>query len=259
MTEQRKKIEIEDIEKEVCNEGRRKKILSGVKLSIEQGEIFCIMGPSGSGKSSLLKILGGMDRASGGEIDFFGKKMSNFQEEDYERHRRDTVGYIFQEYNLLEGLTVRENLVLPLILQNHPPEKIWEKYREILRRIEIGDLEEEYPERLSGGEQQRVAVCRALIKSPEVVLADEPTGSLDRENREVFLQMICEINRQLGMTMIIVTHDACVASHGNRVAWMEDGKVKKFFEKTGDARSFHRELVNFSAEVRDVKNGSFPA
>lgn len=258
MNEQRTKIEIKDIEKEVCNEGRKKKILSGITLSIEQGEIFCIMGPSGSGKSSLLKILGGMDRASGGEIDFFGKRMSNFQEEDYELHRRDTVGYIFQEYNLLEGLTVRENLVLPLILQNYAPERIQGKYREILRCIEIGGLEEEYPERLSGGEQQRVAVCRALIKSPAVVLADEPTGSLDRENREVFLEMISEINRRLGMTMIIVTHDAYVASHGNRVAWLENGKVEKIFENTGDARSFHRKLVNFSAEVRDVKNGSLP-
>lgn len=201
------KIEILNLKKSVKTEKTTKDILCNLTLTIPKGEVFCIMGSSGSGKSTLLKILGGMDSISEGEVIFFEKKMTSFDESDYERHRRDDIGYIFQDFNLLDGLTIKENIILPLTLQNCGPEIIEARYKNLLDFLDIKDFENSKPDKVSGGEQQRATIGRALIKSPKVILADEPTGSLDSGNMKSFIELVKAVNQRFHTTVVIVTHD----------------------------------------------------
>ena len=171
-------IMFKNLSKSYGSKGTAKTALSDVTLNIPQGEIFCIMGSSGSGKSTLLKILGGMVKPTSGTVYINGANMADYGQQDYDHHRQMTVGYVFQDFNLLEGLTLKENIILPLTLQKLSETEIQQKYADTLRCVDVGYCENNYLEQSSGGEQQRAAICRAIIKSPKLILADEPTGSL---------------------------------------------------------------------------------
>jgi ABC-type lipoprotein export system ATPase subunit len=245
-------IEVSSISKVYKTQDDEKAALSAVSIVVPQGELFCIMGSSGSGKSTLLKILGGMERFTSGEISIDGKQMSKFMPQDYDLYRQNMIGFVFQDFNLLDGLTLKENIILPLTLQKLSFSEIEKRYQTVTQYIDIADCQNNYPEKSSGGEQQRAAICRALIKSPILLLADEPTGSLDNPNTKAVLEVLTKINKSLNTTIVLVTHDAVVASYCNTVVFLENGKVYNTLYKTGTTQSFYNLIVVESSKVRGI-------
>ena len=245
-------IVIDNLSKSYRSKDVIKNALSNVTLDIPQGEIFCIMGSSGSGKSTLLKILGGIEKPTSGTVQINGSNMVSWQQQDYDHYRQDVVGYIFQDFNLLEGLTLKENIILPLTLQKLNEREIQGKYAKTLKYVDIGYCENNYPEQSSGGEQQRAAICRAVIKTPELILADEPTGSLDNANVKTIMNTIVNIKNTMQTTIVIVTHDTVVASYCDTVSFIENGKVCNILKKEGTTQSFYNRIVTVSSKVRGV-------
>ena len=245
-------ITINNLSKFYQLNGEPKTALSDVTLNIPQSSIFCIMGSSGSGKSTLLKILGGIEKPSSGTIHIAGSNMADYQQQDYDHHRQDVVGYVFQDFNLLDGLTLKENIILPLVLQKLAEKEIQRKYTEILNYVDIGYCENNYPEQSSGGEQQRAAICRAIIKAPKLILADEPTGSLDNSNVKAILNTLLDIKKSMRTTIVIVTHDAVVASYCDTVSFIENGVVQDTLRREGTIQAFYDKIVSVSSKVRGM-------
>lgn len=199
------------------------KAIDDVNLKIEKGEFIAIVGPSGSGKSTLLHLLGGVDNPSSGKIFIDGNDISKYTSKELALFRRRKVGLIYQFYNLIPNLTVRHNIELPLKLDKR---KINEDFfLDIVRKLGIADKLDSFPSELSGGQQQRVAIARSLIYSPSLVLADEPTGNLDRENSRELIEILKYFNRTLKQTIIVITHDESIALEAERVITIVDGKV----------------------------------
>lgn len=197
--------------------------IDDVNLKIEKGEFIAIVGPSGSGKSTLLHLLGGVDNPSSGKIFIDGNDISKYTSKELALFRRRKVGLIYQFYNLIPNLTVRHNIELPLKLDKR---KINEDFfLDIVRKLGIEDKLDSFPSELSGGQQQRVAIARSLIYSPSLVLADEPTGNLDRENSREIIEILKYFNRTLKQTIIVITHDESIALEAERVITIVDGKV----------------------------------
>jgi putative ABC transport system ATP-binding protein len=195
--------------------------LADVDLEIEEGELMVLLGPSGSGKSTLLNILGGLDRPSAGEVLFRGASLKSMDEQALTRFRRAHVGFIFQFYNLIPSLTAAENVDLVREIADNPL-----KASEALTLVGLGDRQHHFPAQLSGGEQQRVAVARAIAKRPAILLCDEPTGALDVHTGVRVLEALAEVNERYGSTTLIVTHNADVARMGRRVVRFGDGKIR---------------------------------
>lgn len=193
-------IGIKDLKKKYINQSKKSiEVLKGVSLSIAKGEFIAVMGASGSGKSTFLKILGGLESITSGTIEFGKEKLENFLEKDLDNHRKKTIGFIFQNYNLIEALTVKENILLPLTLDKIVKlnsEHVKKELISMLNYVDIGKLQSNYPSEISGGEQQRTAICRALIKNPEIILADEPTGNLDSYAASKVLKLLLKINKE---------------------------------------------------------------
>ncbi|MFN4217916.1 MAG: ABC transporter ATP-binding protein [Candidatus Bipolaricaulia bacterium] len=205
-------------------ENGRTRALDGVSLEVRRGEFVAICGPSGSGKSTLLNLIGALDNPDSGELWVAG--------EDLTRHRGDLahfrarkVGFIFQLHNLIPSLTALENVLIPTLELNHSRRDAQTRARELLERVGLGDKAHRRPPELSGGERQRVAVARALVNNPEIVLADEPTGSLDSKNEKHVLDLLRELQSERGVTLILVTHDPRVAQRADRVIELLDGRV----------------------------------
>ena len=199
------------------------KAIDDVNLKIEKGEFIAIVGPSGSGKSTLLHLLGGVDNPSSGKIFIDGNDISKYSSKELALFRRRKVGLIYQFYNLIPNLTVRHNIELPLKLDKR---KINEDVLlDIIRKLGIENKLDSFPSELSGGQQQRVAIARSLIYSPSLVLADEPTGNLDRENSREIIEILKYFNRTLKQTIIVITHDESIALEAERVITIVDGKV----------------------------------
>jgi len=194
--------------------------LRGVDLEIRPGEFIVMLGPSGSGKSTLLNILGGLDTPTAGEVSFFDHDLARASEDELTRFRREHVGFVFQFYNLISSLTARENVALVTDIADDPmpPE-------EALSRVGLADRLDHFPAQLSGGEQQRVAIARAVAKRPDVLLCDEPTGALDYHTGKVVLEAIARVNRELGTTALVITHNAAIAGMADRVVRLADGRV----------------------------------
>jgi putative ABC transport system ATP-binding protein len=209
-------------------DGKRKVIaLEHVDLAIERGEMVSIVGPSGSGKSTLLNLIGGLDQPSEGEIEIDGAALAKLNDDDLTRVRRDTIGFIFQFFNLLPTLTCLENVSLPLHLRGWPRKKIDDRAKELLDLVRLGARVDHLPDELSGGERQRVAIARALSVYPPVLLADEPTGNLDTATGVEILKLIHDLHQRLGSTVLIVTHDAAVAESCPRTIYIRDGRISK--------------------------------
>jgi putative ABC transport system ATP-binding protein len=196
--------------------------VGGVDLDVSPGETLAIMGPSGCGKSTLLYLVGGLDRPTGGEIWLAGQRIDTMSERGLARVRRDTIGFVFQAFHLMDELTAVENVELPALLDGRPPRAARRQATELLERVGLADRAKFLPAQLSGGQRQRVAVARALISGPELVLADEPTGNLDSAATADVLRLFAQL-RQAGQTLVIVTHDPRVAATADRTIRMRDG------------------------------------
>lgn len=202
--------------------------LRGVSLQVRAGEMLAVMGPSGCGKSSLMHILGAMTRPTTGRVLIEGTDVGKMDDRTRTRFRRDKVGFVFQKYNLLPTLTAGSNIEMARRIQgSHKDPEVDRRLAELLQLLEIGDKMDRRPAELSGGEQQRVAIARAVVKHPAIILADEPTGNLDSKNSEAVLQMFQELNRRLGQTVILVTHNPDLAEYTDRVVHMRDGRILK--------------------------------
>jgi putative ABC transport system ATP-binding protein len=201
------------------------KALRGVSIRIRPGEFVCLMGPSGSGKSTLLHLCGGLERPTKGEITLEGQPLSQLTESQLSLMRHRLVGFIFQSFNLIPLLKAYENVELPLMFEPIDAAELHRESRALLERVGLGPRLDHTPAKLSGGEQQRVAVARALIGKPQLLLADEPTANLDRKNSAAIIELLRELNEERGMTTLIATHDPSVAEAATRVIEMRDGKV----------------------------------
>lgn len=209
--------------RDVIKEYKTAHALRGVSMEIEKGQWLNIVGPSGSGKSTLLNIIGGLDSASSGEVIIDSTSLGGLSENDMAVFRREKIGFIFQQSHLIPYLTAVENVMLAQYFHSMADEQ---EAVDALARVGLGHRLKHRPSQLSGGEQQRVCIARALINSPEILLADEPTGNLDRENTKVILELLKKIHSEEHFTIILVTHDPFVSQWGQRVLTMEDGKIK---------------------------------
>lgn len=198
--------------------------LKDVSFSVEAGEYVAIMGESGSGKTTLLNILAALDRPTGGSVLLDGRDITTVKESEIASFRRDRLGFVFQDFNLLDTFSVRDNIYLPLVLAGTKMKEMEDRIRPIVKRLGIAELLDKYPYELSGGQKQRTAVARALITRPRVVLADEPTGALDSKATDELLRMFSQINAD-GQTVLMVTHSVKAASHAGRVLFIKDGEV----------------------------------
>lgn len=198
--------------------------LRDVSFAIEEGEFTAVMGESGSGKTTLLNLLASFDRPTGGEIILNGLSFQNIREKDLASYRRKNLGFVFQDFNLLDTLSVKDNIFLPLVLAGAKPEEMKKRVMPLAKVLRINDLMEKFPYEISGGQKQRTAIARALITEPRLVLADEPTGALDSRASNELLNMFEQINRA-GQTILMVTHSTKAASHAGRVLFIKDGIV----------------------------------
>lgn len=198
--------------------------LSNVSFSVEKGEYVAIMGESGSGKTTLLNILASLDRASGGQVLLNGRDLAGIKHREICAFRREHLGFVFQDFNLLDSLSLRDNIYLPLVLSGEDHKKMWNKLKPLAEKLAIAEILDKYPYEVSGGQKQRAAVCRALITQPDMILADEPTGALDSKASGKLLRLFGEVNKE-GQTILMVTHSIQAASHATRVLFIKDGCV----------------------------------
>lgn len=219
-------LELEGVEK-IYQQGEVSvPALQGVDLRVEEGEFTAIVGPSGSGKTTLLNLVGCLDTPTGGEIFFAEKEIENLKQEELALLRRYNLGFIFQEYNLIPVLSAYENVELALQLsEKNKEEKIRDRVMKILTEVGLNKFAEHKPNELSGGQQQRVSIARALVKEPRLVLADEPTANLDSETSQEVLELMVEMNQELGITFIFSTHDPQVWEYAQRLITLKDGKI----------------------------------
>lgn len=224
--------------------GNSVQALSNVNFSVEQGEYVSIMGESGSGKTTLLNILAALDKPTSGQVLLEGKDIAGIREKEMAAFRRENLGFVFQEFNLLDTFSVKDNIYLPLVLSGTPLSEMKKRLEPIARQLGIQDLLNKYPYEISGGQKQRTAVARALITSPRLILADEPTGALDSKSTDDLLEVFRGINA-MGQTILMVTHSAKAASHSGRVLFIKDGEVfhqlyrgnctnEQFYQKISD-------------------------
>ena len=219
--------------------------LDGVDFAVEKGEFVGIMGPSGSGKSTLLHLLGGLDKPSDGEVTLAGKRLSLLNENESTLVRRHNVGFVFQFYNLLPTLSAAENILLPILIDGQDTDKYEDRLSRILEMVGLSGRRDHKPDQLSGGEQQRVSIARALITEPAIVLADEPTGNLDTKTGVAILNLLRRSCEELNQALVVVTHDPTAAAYADRVVFLRDGLTVKNlqFEAAHDLNERRREVM----------------
>ncbi len=218
-------IKVEGLRRSIRNGARTVEILKGLDFTIPQGQFAAIMGASGSGKSTLLGLLAGLDTPSAGEVSLNGTAISYLPEDKLAQVRGRTIGFVFQSYQLIPTLTALENVLLPHELNADAKESGLERARELLKNVGLEDRMDHYPVQLSGGEQQRVALARAFVLRPPIVMADEPTGNLDSANGAHVLELLLQMNRREGTTLVLVTHDPALAGYANRRIVLRDGLI----------------------------------
>ncbi|WP_029318813.1 ABC transporter ATP-binding protein [Butyrivibrio sp. AE3004] len=217
-------LELQNIKKSYGEGGSRIEVLKDISLEIEKGEFVVLLGPSGSGKSTLLNIIGGIDTADSGKIIIRGKSMSEMDEKALTSYRREHLGYIFQMYNLIPNLTVRENIEVGAYLSKNPL-----NIDEIISVLGLSEHQNKVPSQLSGGQQQRCAIGRAIVKNPDILLCDEPTGALDYNTSKEILALIEEVNQKYGNTVVMVTHNDAIKNMADFVVKLRDGVIRKSY------------------------------
>lgn len=217
-------VRIQGVSRQYEEGGQQRRVLDHVDLEIQRGEFFVMLGKSGSGKSTLLNLISGIDQPDSGQIFIGETEITALDERRRTLYRRDHIGIVFQFFNLIPTLTVLENITLPVELGGGRRRDIERRARALLERVGLGDRADAFPDKLSGGEQQRVAIARALVHEPEVVLADEPTGNLDEETGQIVMQLLLELTRDAGKTLIMATHNPEIVPMADRVCRLHDGK-----------------------------------
>ena len=237
-------LTVTDLKKVYGKGGSLTRALDGVSLSLEAGEFVGVMGPSGSGKTTLLNCVSTIDRPSAGSIVIDGKELTKLKGKELARFRRERLGFIFQDCNLLDTLTAYENIALSLSIIRAPAQKIDRRVRETAELLGISDCLDKYPYQMSGGQQQRCAAARAMVTHPALVLADEPTGALDSKASSMLLSRLDALNQELGTTILMVTHDAFTASCCRRVVFLQDGRLFLELHRGNDSRKvFFQKII----------------
>lgn len=218
--------------------------LSNVNFSVENGEYVAIMGESGSGKTTLLNILASLDKPTSGEVMLDGKNLVNISEKEISKYRRENLGFVFQDFNLLDTFSVQDNIMLPLVLSGEKYDVMYSKLRKICAKLNIIDIIEKQPYEISGGQKQRVAIARAIITTPKLILADEPTGALDSKATQSLLAAFSDINAD-GQTILMVTHSILAASKAKRVLFLRDGEIfHQLYKGDMDDNEMYIEISN---------------
>lgn len=238
-------LKIEQIQKYYGNQGNITKAIQDISFSVNTGEFVGIMGTSGSGKTTLLNCISTIDTVSAGHIYLDGIDVTEIGEKGIARFRRENLGFIFQDFNLLDTLTISENIAMALTINKVPAKEIDLKIMDISKRLNITDILEKYPYQVSGGQKQRCACARAIVNHPKLILADEPTGALDSHSSQMLLSTIQSMNEQMGATILMVTHDAFTASYANRILFLQDGKIfTELIKGTDSRRTFFDKILN---------------
>lgn len=239
-------LKIANIEKYYGNKSNITKALNNVSFDVEKAEFVSIMGASGSGKTTLLNCISTIDKVSAGHIYVADKDITRLKGNALNKFRREELGFIFQDFNLLDTLTAYENIALALSIQNVPAGMINQKVMEVAKELDIEKMLNKYPYQMSGGQKQRVASARAIVTEPKLILADEPTGALDSKSSRILLEKMSYLNKQYESTILMVTHDAFSASYGSRVIFIKDGKIYNEIRKGDKTRK------EFFADIMDV-------
>lgn len=243
-------LELQNVTKYYSSGSIVTKALDGISFSMEPGEFVAVMGASGSGKSTLLNVIATIDQISSGDICMTGTHLQDMEETDLSAFRRDQLGFIFQEYNLLDTLTIEENITLPLHLKRVSLKETQEALQHVSEALGIADQLKKFPWELSGGQRQRAACARAIITSPALILADEPTGALDSKNSKTLMETFQMMNQSLKSTILMVTHDPVVGSYANRVLFLRDGKIwSEVHQGDRSRKELYREILTVSAAL----------
>ena len=220
-------INLEGVHLTLTSEAGKVNILRGIDLSVTQGDAVGIVGPSGGGKSTMMMVIAGLEHPSQGTVKTAGRNLADLTEDDLALFRRDNIGIVFQDFHLFPTMTALENVAIPLELSENPNERknSFDRAKEQLHLVGLGDRLHHYPSQLSGGEQQRVAVARAFVSTPKILLADEPTGNLDGQTGKIVVDLLFDLHERVGTTLLLISHDQTLASRCNRVVTMADGRI----------------------------------
>lgn len=247
-----KVLEVKNIEKYYGNKSNLTKAIDNISFNVNKGEFVGIMGASGSGKTTLLNCISTIDRVTAGNIFINNEDITKLRGNKLNKFRREELGFIFQDFNILDTLTAYENIAIALTIQGIKANKIDTKVREIAKKLDIEEILKKYPYQISGGQKQRVAAARAIITNPQIVLADEPTGALDSKSARQLLETFENLNQKLGATILMVTHDAFTASYADRIIFIKDGKIFNELIKDSDTRKqFFEKII----EVQTLLGG----
>lgn len=245
-------LNVEKIEKYYGNKGNITKAIDNISFKVDRGEFVGIMGPSGSGKTTLLNCISTIDTITTGHIVINDQDITRLKAKDIEEFRRDELGFVFQDFNLLDTLTAYENIALALTIQKRKSTEIDKHIRKVADKLEITDVLKKYPFQMSGGQKQRVASARALVTEPSLILADEPTGALDSKSSRLLLDSFEKLNKEFQSTILMVTHDAFTASYAHRILFIKDGRIFNELIRGNDTR---KEFFNKIIEVVTLLGG----
>ncbi len=254
----KKILKVEQIQKYYGNKENITKAIDDISFEVEEGDFIGIMGASGSGKTTLLNCISTIDTVSSGHIYLENQDITEIKEEDIAKFRRENLGFIFQDFNLLDTLTVEENIALILTINKVPEKEIDKRILEIAKSLGIEEILQKFPYQVSGGQKQRCAACRAIVNTPKIILADEPTGSLDSKSARQLLEVMEDMNQILKATILMVTHDPLSASYCKKILFLKDGKIFNKIEKGEKPRkNFYHEILDVLAllggDARDVR------
>lgn len=232
------------IHKSFGNKLNKQEVLKGIDLTVEEGEFVSIMGASGSGKTTLLNVLSSIDKVSAGTISIEGKEMTAMKDRQLAEFRKQHLGFIFQDYNLLDTLTVKENILLPLSISKVSKKEADEKFQTVADELGIYEIKDKYPNEISGGQKQRTSAARAFIHGPSIIFADEPTGALDSKSASDLLNKLSELNQNRKATIVMVTHDPVAASFSSRAVFIKDGQIYTQLHKGEQTRqTFFKDIM----------------
>ena len=251
-------LKIDSIEKYYGNKGNILKAIDDVSFEVQKGEFVGVMGPSGSGKTTLLNVIATIDEVSSGHIYLNGKDLTEINKKEIGRFRRENLGFIFQDFNLIDTLTIHENIALALTINKTNKNEIDGKVNSVAKELGIEEILTNYPYEVSGGQKQRTACARALITNPKLILADEPTGALDSRSAQMLIEMISSLNKDFKATILMVTHDSFTASYCDRILFIKDGKIFTELVRGNNTRKqFFNQILDVVAllggDVRDVR------
>ncbi|MFK9094725.1 ABC transporter ATP-binding protein [Bacillus salipaludis] len=248
-------LEANKIHKSYGNKLNKQEVLKGIDIDVERGEFVSIMGASGSGKTTLLNVLSSIDKVSGGTIKIEGKEMTAMKEKQLAEFRKHHLGFIFQDYNLLDTLTVKENILLPLSISKVSKRAADEMFHTVAAELGISEIKDKYPNEISGGQKQRTSAARAFIHEPSIIFADEPTGALDSKSASDLLNKLSELNQNRKATIIMVTHDPVAASFSSRVIFIKDGQIYTQLNKGVQSRqTFFKDIMKTQGVLGGVPN-----